>query len=144
MADEKLLLHALRGYARAMSMPHDLADMLHLLTDDVMTVLGVAGGGIAVTDETDTLRYATASSEAVTDIEKVQEEHQVGPCVEAYRTQQPVTVTDVASRSDWPEFRSTAARHGFVGVAGIPISLGAERLGSLNIYDRRARTWTAE
>jgi GAF domain-containing protein len=144
MADEKLLLHALRGYAQAMSMPHDVADMLYRLTDDVMTVLDVAGSGIAVADETNLLRYATASSDAVTEVEKVQEDHQAGPCIEAYLTQHSVTISDIAARSDWPDYRKAAQKHGFVGVAGVPISLGTERLGSLNIYDRQARSWTVE
>jgi GAF domain-containing protein len=144
MADEGQLLAALRRYARSMSSDYDLSDVLYRLTDDVTTVLGIAGAGIALADEEARLRYATASSDDVVALEQVQEEHQEGPCMDAFRTQTVVTVADIAGRPDWAEYRKEAGRLGFHAVAGVPLSLGAERLGALNLYDTESREWSAD
>ena len=138
------LTAVLTRFARAMSDSYDLTEVLYRLTDDVTEVLDVAGAGIAVADAEDVLRYATASSEAVATLERVQEEHQLGPCAEAFRSQEPVTVTDIADRADWPAYRSEAQRLGFHAVAGVPLSLASERFGALNLYDHGPREWTPE
>ena len=138
------LTAVLTRFARAMSDSYDLTEVLYRLTDDVTEVLDVAGAGIAVADAEDVLRYATASSETVATLERVQEEHQLGPCAEAFRSQEPVTVTDIADRADWPAYRSEAQRLGVHAVAGVPLSLASERFGALNLYDHGPREWTPE
>jgi GAF domain-containing protein len=142
MADDSALLDALRRFAHDMSVDYDLSDVLYRLTDDVTAVVGVAGAGIAVSDEEDQLRYATASSDQIATLEGVQEEHQMGPCAEAFNSQRPVVVVDISTRADWPEYRKTAESLGFASVAGLPLSLSSERLGALNLYDRQVREWS--
>ena len=144
MPDDSQLLDALRRFAHDMSVDYDLTDVLFRLTDDVTRVLGVAGAGIAIADEDDKLRYATASSDDIASLEAMQEAYQAGPCVESFRLQSVVVVTDIAARVDWPEYRSEAERLGFRSVAGLPLRIGSERLGALNLYDNRARTWDGE
>ena len=129
MPDDSQLLDALRRFAHDMSVDYDLTDVLFRLTDDVTRVLGVAGAGIAIADEDDKLRYATASSDDIASLEAMQEAYQAGPCVESFRMQSVVVVTDIAARVDWPEYRSEAERLGFRSVAGLPLRIGSERLG---------------
>ncbi|HEY8058623.1 MAG TPA: hypothetical protein VID94_07720, partial [Acidimicrobiales bacterium] len=95
MVATERLTAVLTRFAHAMTDSYDLTEVLYRLTDDVTDVLGVAGAGIAVADAEDLLRYATASSHAVATLERVQEEHQLGPCAEAFRSQEPVMVADV-------------------------------------------------
>ncbi len=144
MPDDSQLLDALRRFAHDMSVDYDLTDVLYRLTDDVTRVLGVAGAGIAIADEDDKLRYATASSDDIASLEAMQEAYQAGPCVESFRMQSVVVVTDIAARVDWPEYRSEAERLGFRSVAGLPLRIGSERLGALNLYDHEARAWDGE
>jgi len=137
-------LAVLTRFAEAMTGEYDLSGVLYRLTDDVVEVLDIAGAGIAVADEDERLRYASSSSDAVAVLEQVQEEHQQGPCAEAFRSQEPVTVTDIASHTDWPGYKAEAERVGFRAVAGLPLSLASERFGALNLYDRQAREWTED
>jgi GAF domain-containing protein len=141
MADDVRLLGSLRRYARTMAGEYDLSDVLYQLSNDAVEVLGVAGAGVAVADDHGHLRYAAASGADVAVLERSQEEHQAGPCVDAYRTRRRVIVEDIASRSDWPEYRADALRLGLHSVAGIPFILRGERLGAINLYDREVRTW---
>jgi GAF domain-containing protein len=141
MADDKLLLKTLTEFAESMADGYELTDVLYRLTDDVTKVLRIAGAGIAVADEDGQLRYATASSEQVTVLERRQEQDQLGPCVEAFSSQAIVTVEDIATRTDWSNYRKEAQRLGYRSVAGVPLSLRSERLGALNLYDREVRSW---
>jgi GAF domain-containing protein len=144
MAHADRLQAVLTRFARTMTGGYDLSAVLYRLTDDVTEVLDIAGAGIAVSDGDDQLRYATASSDEVAVLERVQEEHQEGPCAEAFRSQEPVTISDIEERTDWVAYRSEARRLGFNAVAGVPLSLATERFGALNLYDRGPRSWTEE
>jgi GAF domain-containing protein len=142
MATNEALFTSLRRYARTMAGSYDLTDVLHQLTAEVTEVLGVTGAGIVLAAEDERLRYATASSEDIAVLERQQENDQLGPCAEAFERQMTVTVEDIRARSDWPSYRKEAERLGFRSVAGLPLSLRAERLGALNLYDRGPRAWT--
>jgi GAF domain-containing protein len=142
MVDDSVLLDTLRRFAHTMSEDYDVTDVLFRLTEDVAEVLGIAGAGIVLTNQDGRLQFAAASSDDVTSLERTQEEHQMGPCAESFRSQMVVTVADIASRPDWPEYRKEAERLGFSSVAGVPVTVRSERLGALNLYDRVVREWT--
>lgn len=93
-------------------------------------------------NEDDRLLFVTATSEAVIEIEHAQEDHQAGPCVEAFRSGEVVTVSKISDLDRWPEYRTSAAKTGFQYVAGFPLAIGDRRLGSLNVYDTRERVWS--
>ncbi len=144
MTDRSELLDALTRFAHSMAVDYDVGDVLYRLTDEVTAVLAVAGAGISVADPDGRLRYAAASDDVVIELERVQERTQVGPCATAFRTQEPVLVTDVATRVDWPDYRDVAIAQGACSVMGIPLGLGGERFGAVNIYDHDPREWTQE
>jgi GAF domain-containing protein len=144
MSVDSRLLAALSRYAHTMAGDYDLTEVLHQLTSEVTEVLEIAGAGIVIGDVEGLLRFATASSDRVADLERQQEEDQRGPCAEAYETQEVITVEDIGARSDWPEYRKKAQQLGFQAVVGIPLSLRSERLGALNLYDQAIRSWAPE
>jgi GAF domain-containing protein len=77
------------------------------------------------------------------ELERSQEDHQEGPCRDAYETGEVVRVTDVRQESArWPDYSATATRLGVAGVAGIPMRDGDEVIGALNIYSREPRDWS--
>jgi len=59
-----------------------------------------------------------------------------GPCVDAYRQQQPVLEPDLAGPrlSRWVAFTPPAVQAGVRAVFGFPLLVGSERLGALNLY----------
>ena len=62
-----------------------------------------------------------------------------GPCVDAYRLDRPVLEPDLADPkvSRWPAFAGSAVTAGVRAVFGFPLSVGAVRLGALNLYSDR-------
>lgn len=59
-----------------------------------------------------------------------------GPCVDAYRFGRPVLEPDLRAPREprWPVFTPAAVEGGARAIFGFPMSLGAVRLGALNLY----------
>ena len=112
---------------------HDLdAAALAELTKSVTAVLGLGGSGVTMAEEGQ-LHFVTAVTPDSTELERSQEEHQEGPCRDAYETGEVVRVTDVRQESArWPDYSATAARLGVAGVAEIPMR-HADEVGRIRV-----------
>ena len=121
---------------------YDLEAALCELTESVTEVLGLCGSGVTMAED-GRLRFVTAVSKASGELERNQEQHQAGPCRDAYETGTVVRVPDVRLESArWPEFSAAADRLGVAGVAGIPMRLADEIIGALNLYSPEPREWS--
>jgi hypothetical protein len=87
-----------------LSSDYDIAELLHLLVERCGELLGAATAGVLVETEEGTLQLAAALSEEMEAIEEDELAAGEGPCVEAYRTREPVIVHDLAEAQDrWPK-----------------------------------------
>jgi len=66
-----------------------------------------------------------------------------GPCLEAYRRQQIVRIDSTARDPRWPEFAAAAAANGIGSTLSLPLVVGGDGLGAMNIYCRRENGFTA-
>lgn len=140
-ADSVRLLGVLTSYTHLLVDDYSISDALHDLTDGVCDVLGSSGAGVSLEVE-GRLEFAIAHPEAVVSMERVQERHQYGPCVEAHRTGQLVSLVDVRSTGEqWPELAQTAQEVGLAAVVGVPIRFNGTHLGVLNVYDAQPHEW---
>jgi GAF domain-containing protein len=139
--DSKQLLAALRGFALTLASGYEISDVFHDLTRRVTRVLAISGAGVSVMSG-DKLRFATSDTERFVRLERVQEEHQAGPCVEAVRSREAVAIADPAGLAGrWPLYEKAAALVGVVAVAGVPMRSGGDILGALNLYVDHVRHW---
>lgn len=144
MTDQAALTRALSEFAQLLVREYEVSDALQDLVDGVTEVLGISGAGVSLL-EGERLRFATAATDAIVLLERIQEETQNGPCVEAHQSGQPVLVTDLRDRPErWPELSEGAAKAGMLAVAGIPMRLNGTRLGALNLYHGATRDWSDE
>lgn len=142
MAREDLLIEALSGFARTLVDHFEISDVLHDLTSRVSSVLDVAGAGVSLVED-GRLRLVSALDEATASLERVQEEEQAGPCIDANRSGLPALVPrldEVESR--WPRFVGQARAVGFASVAGIPMRVDGRALGVLDLYHTSVREWS--
>jgi hypothetical protein len=79
-------------------------------------------------------------------IEELQYTLGEGPCVDAYRLGHPVLEPDLGGPgvARWPAFTHPAVAGGARAVFGFPMSVGAVRLGALNLYRDRSGPLTTE
>jgi GAF domain-containing protein len=144
MVDRDSLLQALRSFAHAMGGSYDLAEMSIQLSASITDVLSVAGAGVSVANGEGMLRFIAASSGQIVEIERSQEETQDGPCVDAYRKNEPVSVTDVETDDRWPEYSKTAAKLGIQAVVGYPLAYDGSAIGSIDVYSTERRIWSRD
>jgi GAF domain-containing protein len=143
MYDQRLFMKTLSRFSVVLPEHHDLdAAALAELTKSVTAVLGLGGSGVTMA-EAGQLQFVTAVTPDSRELERSQEDHQEGPCRDAYETGEVVRVTDVRQESaQWPHYSAAASRMVVAGVAGIPMRDGDEVIGALNIYSREPRQWS--
>jgi transcriptional regulator with GAF, ATPase, and Fis domain len=113
----------------------DIIDLLTGLADGCVN-LGLAdAAGILLADERGKLRVMAASSERTRLLELFQLQNDEGPCLQAYRTGEPVLEVDLASAFDrWPRFAPEAVDAGFRAVDALPLRVRAAPIGALNLF----------
>ena len=91
----------------------DMIDFLHTLTERCVQLLGVSAAGMLLTDGKGALQVVAASSERTRLLELFQLQTDQGPCLDCFRTSQPVSVADLSSAGRWPRFTAAAPEIGF-------------------------------
>jgi GAF domain-containing protein len=78
---------------------------------------------------------AAASSEAAELVELFQIQNDEGPCLDCFRTGQPVSATGLSTLEErWPRFAAAAAQAGFDAVEALPMRLRDQVIGALNLF----------
>ena len=144
MADQKSLLKSLKTFAHSMGGSYDISEMSYQLSDSIAEALPADGAGVSVASEDSRLLFITATDERIVEIEKVQEKTQDGPCVDAFRKNSPVGVSDVDTDPRWPEYSRAASNAGIRAVVGYPLAYDGRPIGSIDVYGLEPREWTDE
>jgi GAF domain-containing protein len=132
--DADLLSDTFVELADTMVADFDVIDFLQLLTDRSVMLLSAAAAGVMLADPRGELRVAASSNEAAGLLELFQLQNDQGPCLECFRTGQPVTA-DIASQGQrWPQFAAAAAESGFRTVQALPMRLRDQVIGALNLF----------
>jgi GAF domain-containing protein len=113
----------------------DLLDLTIELTEDCARLLDVAAAGLLLADASGRLHLLAATSERARRVEVFQLQRDEGPCLDCYRSGQPVEVPDLRREAArWPRFVSAADGEGFVSVHAIPMRLRGDVLGALGLF----------
>ena len=113
----------------------DIIEFLHVLTDRSVELLGASAGGLLLADPRGEMRVVAASSEQARLIELFQVQNDEGPCLDCFRTGQPVASADLSAASPrWPHFAAAARAAGFAAVQALPMRLRDETIGALNLF----------
>jgi len=140
------LLDSLQRFARALTSGYGIGDVLHNLTEEMTDVLDLTGAGVTLVHDGQQ-RFVTAAIDAIATLERVQEQWQAGPCIDAVATGRPVAVPDIAAgdaSKRWPDYTVAAKTAGIQAVAGIPMLAEGVAVGAVNLYDSQLRDWSAE
>ena len=134
MEREALLTRTFVELADTLVDEFDVIDLLTVLTDRCVELLGAAAAGLLVADAEGRLRVTAASSERTRLLELFALQNEEGPCLDCYRTGQPVVNEDLAGGSRWPRFAPEALEAGFRSVHALPMRLRERVVGSLNLF----------
>ena len=113
----------------------DVVELLTLLADRCVEVLDVAAAGLMLVAPDGDLRVVASSSEAMRVLELFELQSQEGPCLDCYRTGEPVVNQDLATvNGRWPRFAAEALEAGFRSVHALPMRLRGTVIGALNLF----------
>lgn len=119
----------------------DAFDLLNVLVERCVDLLGVSAAGLMFADGGEQLRLAVSSSESARLMDLYQLQNDEGPCLECYNSGQPVSGVPLSEEQDrWPKFAPAATREGFVGVLALPLRLRGRVIGALNLFDAKDGT----
>lgn len=113
----------------------DVIEFLHTLAQRCVTLLEIDAAGLMLADQRGTLHATAASAENARLLELFELQTDAGPCLDAFRTAEPVVNADLrANHARWPRFAEAAEANGFVAVHALPLRLRATVIGALNLF----------
>lgn len=109
-------------------------------------LLSVSGSGISLMLDGELRGAAGVSDARIAAVQELELELGEGPGREAWRSGEPVLISDLAAGADlrWPIFAPTAVQVGVRAVFAFPVAIGAIRLGVLALYRDRPGVLTAD
>jgi GAF domain-containing protein len=135
IAREGAMARTLVELADSLVADFDVIELLTLLTDRCVEVLGVSAAGIMLVGPDGELRVMASSSETARLLELFELQAEEGPCLDCFRTGQPVAQDDLAQAADrWERFSAEALAAGFHAVNSLPLRLRDSVIGALNLF----------
>jgi GAF domain-containing protein len=114
---------------------YDVVDLLTGLADRCVSLIGVSAAGVMLASPRGSLGLVASSSEAMRLLELFELQSQEGPCLDAFRTGEPVEHENLqAGASRWPSFSVAALDAGFRSVLALPLRLREVTVGALNLF----------
>lgn len=132
---ELRLLQAFVDAADTLVDDYDVTEMLHQLAVHCVELLDAGAAGFMLSDQRGSLQVLASSNERTQLLELFQIQADEGPCLDSFRTGQPVLVSDLSeSERRWPLFAPEAMRENYRSVHALPMRLRQETIGALNLF----------
>ena len=113
---------------------YDVVELLQLLVDSTLDLFDVAAAGILLGDLDDRLELIASTDESARIAELLQLAAGTGPCVTCFTEGRMVSVPDISTDLDWPEFGRRATELGFRSLHAVPLRLRDTTIGSMNMF----------
>jgi GAF domain-containing protein len=124
----------------------DAINMLTMLCERSVDLLGVSAAGVILTDGAGGgLKVAAASSERSRLLEVFAVDIDAGPCLDCLRDGEPVVVEDLTTdtaHGQWPRFAAGAAEAEFRAAHAVPMRHHGEVIGVLNLLHTHPHSLT--
>src|SRR5258705_8658116 len=113
---------------------YGVVDMLTGVAGRCVSLLGVSAAGVMLASPGGSLGLVASSSEGMRVLELFELQAQEGPCLDAFRTGEPVRQENLQAGSGrWPLFAAEALNAGFASALALPLRLRELTLGALNL-----------
>lgn len=121
--------------AGSLATGRDVVELVVELTTECARLLDIASAGLVLADGLGELHVLAASSERTRELELFQLQRAEGPCLDTYRSGEPISVEDLAAAEQrWPQFVPAALAAGFGSVHCLPLRLRDQALGALGLF----------
>src|SRR5260370_23230727 len=132
MTREADVVRSLVEMAATLVDDYDVVDLLTGLTGRCVTLLGASAAGVMLASPAGSLGLVASSSEAMRLLELFELQAQEGPCLDTFRTGEPVGHQNLrAGAGRWPLFSAAALQVGFRSALALPLRLPEVTLAAL-------------
>ncbi|MBZ4018820.1 GAF and ANTAR domain-containing protein [Streptomyces purpurogeneiscleroticus] len=143
MTDQERAFAEVSGFSAALATIPSTGDLLQDLAQRSAAALAVRSTGVFLVREGELHPVGVLDGMAA-ELADVQAQERCGPCFEALRTVQPVTVPDLArDAARWPGYGERVLELGVAATASLPLHFNGEALGTLGLYHNAPRPWSA-
>jgi GAF domain-containing protein len=135
MQREQLLARTFVELADTLVDDFDLIELTQRLVERCVELFDATAAGLLLADPDGHLRVLASSSDQLRIVELFELQAEQGPCLDCYRSGQPVVNQDL-SRIDgrWPSFVPVALGAGYRSVHALPVRLRQQVIGALNLF----------
>jgi len=135
MTREAILARTMVELADTLVDDFDAVELLTLVADRCVEVLAVDAAGLMLVAPAGDLRVMASSSETMRLLELFELQAQEGPCLDCFRSGQPVASHDLTvAGGRWPRFSAEALAAGFRSAHALPMRLRGTVIGALNLF----------
>jgi GAF domain-containing protein len=135
MTREVLVARALVEMADTLVGDFDVVELLTGVASHCVELLGISAAGVMVATPQGHVGLVASSNEAMRILELFELQAEEGPCLDAYRSGEPVDHLILEAGSDpWPRFSDAALAAGFQSVSALPLRLRDTTIGALNLF----------
>ncbi len=113
-----------------------LEDSLRRVADTALDVIKRCDAASVSMAEDGRVSTWVTTERAAERVDEHQYQSDEGPCLDAIRTGDANFVDSLASDERWPSFTSAAVAEGMVAIYSLPLRVGEETVGALNLYSR--------
>ncbi|QUF05658.1 GAF and ANTAR domain-containing protein [Actinosynnema pretiosum subsp. pretiosum] len=114
----------------------DVAEFLHMLTEQCVELLDSTAAGVILLDERAGLRVVASSSQEAELLELFAVQADDGPCIDCVRSQTPVSCPDLREATTrWPRFTAAAHECGFRSAHALPLRLREHAVGGITLLN---------
>ncbi|MEU1573291.1 GAF domain-containing protein [Streptomyces collinus] len=138
MNRERRLAQAFVVLADTYAAEFDPLTLFRRLVHTCQDLLDVDEAGVMIADARGSLKTMATTDEDDVFAELLRLQNGHGPCVECYRSVEPVSVPDMATEHErWPKLATAMAEAGYESLQAIPVRLHERPLGALTLLRRR-------
>ncbi|MET0904384.1 MAG: GAF and ANTAR domain-containing protein [Acidimicrobiales bacterium] len=112
----------------------DVVEFLTTLADRIAELLDASAAGVVLADESGALRSVASSNETARLLDLFELQNQEGPCLDCFRTGNPIVNASLLPPDRWPTFGPEARRLGFHYAHAVPMRLRERVIGAVNIF----------
>jgi transcriptional regulator with GAF, ATPase, and Fis domain len=128
------LAHTFVELADTLVHDFDVVGFLQMLSGRCVDLFDLSSAGVMLHDQRNSLQVIASSDERGRTLELMELQNKEGPCLDAYRTSQPVQAAGSEAIARWPAFATHARSVGYQAFTALPLRLRDETIGALNMF----------
>jgi GAF domain-containing protein len=131
--------------ARSVAAPRDIDDVLKGVTSTVIELLpGADTSGVLLVSKGGTFESLSGTSELIYEVDRLQEKHNEGPCVEAATNELIVRTDDFENETRWPAYSREVCTLGVRSGISFKLYTGDRTAGALNVFSRKPHSFDTD